>query len=254
MSISCVFFCDHRSKTLFTSIEMYCLCMKKVLLLALCLLSMHSVGAAQEEKRFLQVSPQAMPRDTNARRASELVEVIRLDSTIKLDIYYAFSDKNVFGKKFYAEARAFLQRPAAEAFVRAHRAVKKHGYGLLITDAYRPWRVTKMFWDITPPDKREFVANPNDGSRHNRGCAVDVTLYDLSTGKEVSMPSKVDEMSERAYPTYMGGTEKSRALRDLLKSVMEAEGFKVIRNEWWHFDYKDWREYPIMDIEFREIH
>ncbi len=205
------------------------------------------------DANFYQASPAMMPRDTNAKRKPELVEVHKLDSTIKLDIYYASANKNVFGKKFYSEARAFLQKPAAEAFVRAHHAVKKHGYGLMITDAYRPWRVTKAFWEITPPEKREFVANPNDGSRHNRGCAVDVTLYELATGKEVEMPSKVDEMSERAYPTYMGGTEQSRKLRDLLKMALEAEGFKVIRNEWWHFDYKDWREYPILDVEFQDI-
>ena len=55
----------------------------------------------------------------------------------------------------------------------------KQGYGLLIFDAYRPWYVTKIFWDATPPDKHQFVADPAQGSRHNRGCAVDLTLYDL---------------------------------------------------------------------------
>ena len=72
------------------------------------------------------------------------------------------------------EPRAFLQRPAAEALVRAHRALAApHGFGLLVFDGYRPWRVTKLFWDVTPPEKHEFVADPAKGSKHNRGCAVD---------------------------------------------------------------------------------
>ena len=129
----------------------------------------------------------------------------------------------------------------------------RQGYGLMIFDAYRPWYVTKIFWDATPPDKHEFVANPAEGSRHNRGCAVDLTLYDLRTGKEVSMPGGYDEMSERSYPNYAGGTAEERAHRDLLRSAMEQHGFTVFKSEWWHFDYRDWREYAIQNIPFEDI-
>jgi D-alanyl-D-alanine dipeptidase len=146
-----------------------------------------------------------------------------------------------------------LQRPAAEALVRAHRKLKKNGYGLLVFDGYRPWSVTKIFWEVTPPEKRDFVANPAVGSRHNRGCAVDLTLYDLKTGREVEMPSEYDEMTERAHPGYMGGTAEQRFRRDLLRQAMEGEGFAVYPNEWWHFDYKDWRRYPLLNRPFSEI-
>ncbi|MFQ3639424.1 MAG: M15 family metallopeptidase, partial [Chloracidobacterium sp.] len=192
------------------------------------------------------------PVETGDFRPSELVEIIRLDPTIKLDIRYA-TENNFVGRPVYTEARAFLQRPAAEALAQAHRWLQTHGYGLVVFDGYRPWRVTKLFWDLTPPDKRDYVADPAKGSLHNRGCAVDVSLYDLKTGELVTMPSDYDEMSERAHPDYAGGTEEQRRLRDLLRAAMERFDFKVYRYEWWHFDYKDWRKYRVQDIPFAEI-
>ena len=150
-------------------------------------------------------------------------------------------------------ARAFLQRPAAEALLRAHRESMKSGYGLRIFDAYRPWCVTRIFWDATPPVKHEFVADPAKGSRHNRGCAVDLTLYDLATGREVPMPGVYDEMSERSYPNYPGGTAGQRAHRQLLRTAMEKQGFSVLDSEWWHYDYRDWPRYAIQNVPFEEI-
>lgn len=194
----------------------------------------------------------APPKEPGPFRAADLVELQTLEPALHLDIRYATTD-NFAGRAVYPEARAFLQRPAAEAVVRAHRALRTTGNGLLIFDGYRPWRITKLFWDITPPSRREFVADPARGSKHNRGCAVDLSLFDLATGLEVRMPSEYDEMSPRAYPTYDGGTAQARARRDLLRAAMEHEGFTVEPNEWWHFNYKDWKEYPVLDIPFREI-
>ncbi len=192
------------------------------------------------------------PAEKGDFRKPELVELVKLDPTIELDIRYA-STNNFMGTPFYDEARAFLQRPAAEALVRVSRKLKPLGYGLIIHDGYRPWYVTKMFWDATPDDKKIFVANPQEGSRHNRGCAVDLSLYDLKTGQEVEMPSGYDEMSERAYPSYQGGTPEARRLRDLLRHEMELEGFTVYQYEWWHFDYQDWAKYPILNLTFEQI-
>jgi len=155
--------------------------------------------------------------------------------------------------EFYTLAEAYMQRPAAEALVRAHRKLKEQGYGLLIHDAYRPWYVTKMFWDATPEDKKIFVANPANGSRHNRGCAIDLTLYDLKTGKVVEMVAGYDEMTDRSFPDYYGGTTAQRWHRKLLRDVMEAEGFVIYEFEWWHFDYKDWRKYSIGNKRFEEL-
>ena len=192
------------------------------------------------------------PHEKGEFLAPDLVELIDLDPTLQLDIRYATSN-NFLGRPVYKEARAFLQRPAAEALVRAHKKLKAQNLGLAIFDGYRPWSVTKIFWDATPADKKIFVANPKEGSRHNRGCAVDLTMFDLTTGKQVEMPGGYDEMSERSHINYTGGTEESRRLRDILKAAMESEGFVVYEPEWWHYDYRDWKQYPIQNIPFSEI-
>jgi D-alanyl-D-alanine dipeptidase len=192
------------------------------------------------------------PSDPNATRKADLVELVKLDPTIKLDIRYA-GVNNFLGKPVYNEARAFLQRPAAEALVKAHRDLARDGYGLMIHDGYRPWAITKLFWDMTSGFQREFVANPTTGSKHNRGCAVDLTMYDLATGQIVDMPGGYDEMTPRSYPDYPAGPPEARAKRDLLRRTMERYEFSVEPNEWWHFNFKDWKEYPILDIAFSDI-
>ncbi len=200
---------------------------------------------------FSGFAQDAPPKEENKREAN-LVELNELDKTIKLDIRYARAD-NFVGRAVYTEARAFMQRPAAEAVVRVHKKLKQKGFGLVIFDGYRPWSVTKIFWDVTPEDKRKFVANPKTGSRHNRGCAVDLSLFDLKTGKLVEMPTDFDDFTDQASPTYDGATEIKKKNRDLLRKMMKAEGFTVNRNEWWHFDYKDWENYAIYDIPFSAI-
>jgi CubicO group peptidase (beta-lactamase class C family)/D-alanyl-D-alanine dipeptidase len=200
-------------------------------------------------KEALAASP---PAETGNFRDEDLVELVKLDPTIKLEIRYATTN-NFLGTKIYDEARAFMQRPAADALVRAHHALRSLGYGLLIHDAYRPWYVTKIFWDATPPAKKWLVANPAEGSKHNRGCAVDLTLYDLKTGKPVEMVSTYDESTDRAYAEYPGGTSLQRWYRELLRQTMEAQGFTVNPQEWWHFDYKDWQSYRIGNIPFSKI-
>ncbi len=192
------------------------------------------------------------PVEAGNFRKSDLIDLAKLDRRIKLDIRYATAD-NFLSTPVYSSARAFLQRPAAEALQRAHRALLQRGYGLLIFDAYRPWYVTKIFWDATPPDKHEFVANPAEGSRHNRGCAVDLSLYDVETGREVEMTGGYDEMSERSYPNYTGGTAAQRSRRELLRREMENQGFTVFPSEWWHFDYQGWKDYAIQNVPFEEI-
>ncbi len=202
-----------------------------------------SVGAV-----FAQRAP---PKEKNKREA-DLVELTKLDNTIKLDIRYARSD-NFVGKPVYTEARAFMQRPAATAIVAVHKKLYKQGLGLVIFDGYRPWSVTKLFWEVVAEDQRKFVANPEKGSKHNRGCAVDLSIYNLKTGELLDMPSDFDNFTDKASPDYKGGTAEQRKNRDMLRTMMEAEGFIVNKNEWWHFDYKDWEKYAIYDIAFSEI-
>lgn len=192
------------------------------------------------------------PPVESGKLPSDLVELIHLDSSIHLDIKYA-TTHNLTGQPVYTQARAFLQKPAALALVNANKSLHTKGYGLLVFDGYRPWSVTKTFWQKTAHANKRFVADPRKGSKHNRGCAIDLTLYDLKTGKEITMPGVYDEMSERSYPDYTGGTPEQRAMRNLLRSAMEAEEFMVYEYEWWHFDYKDWKQYPILNIPFESM-
>lgn len=191
-----------------------------------------------------EASAATPPAQSSERQAGELVDLATLDPRIRFDIRYATTN-NFMGSVMYDRAQARLQRPAAEALARAQRALAARGFGLLIHDAYRPWYVTRMFWDATPDSLRTFVADPAQGSRHNRGAAVDLSLYDLATGAVAEMVSGYDEFSPRAYPFYPGGTSEQRWLRTVLRHAMEAEGFNVYDAEWWHFDHATWRAWAV---------
>ena len=235
------------------------------LALAACASGSHSAVQATDSTGVFRVKPvrpvaellpiaiaAKPPAESGDFRPADLVELTSLAPTIRLDIRYA-TTRNFLGTPLYSEPRAFMQRPAAEALVRVQRSLAAEGYGLLVHDAYRPWYVTKIFWDAMPLGLHKFVADPAEGSRHNRGCAVDLTLYDLKSGRAVSMPSLYDEATERAYANYAGGTAEQRRLRDLLRRHMEAEGFSVYEFEWWHFDYRDWKSYAIQNVRFEDI-
>jgi D-alanyl-D-alanine dipeptidase len=211
---------------------------------------------ALSPSKFEQLRSDALraipPEQQGEFRADELVDLATLDATLKFDVRYATSN-NFMRAAVYPEARVFLQRPVAEAVVRANKALRAQGYGLVLFDGYRPWYVTQMFWDATPTEMSGFVADPAQGSRHNGGGAVDLSLYDLDTGREVAMPSDYDDFSDRAHPDYAGGTPEQRASRDLLRRTMEAEGFTVNDTEWWHYDHRDWQSYRINNSMFKDL-
>jgi len=163
------------------------------------------------------------PHEDGTFRSPDLVEVAKLDRTIKLDIRYATTN-NFLGTPVYTQARAFLQRPAAEALLHTLRELREKGYGIIIHEDTGRVR-TRIFWDATPRDQKIFVADPKAGSRHNRGCAVDLSLYDLETGAEVTMPSGYDEMTDRAYADYPVATADERARRACCAQIMEKHGF-----------------------------
>ena len=202
---------------------------------------------AELRAAFADAVPPVQPQGL---RASDLVDLRGLDPTLRFDVRYATED-NFLGAPVYDVPGAMLQRPAAAALLAVHRSLARHGLGLCIFDGYRPWRVTKLFWEATPPALREFVADPANGSRHNRGCAVDLSLFDLATGELVDMPSDFDEFTWRAYSAYPGGSARQRWNRELLRTAMEPHGFAVIDSEWWHFDFHLWREYPVLDEPLR---
>jgi D-alanyl-D-alanine dipeptidase len=192
------------------------------------------------------------PKETEARAAADLVSVRSIDHAIKLDVRYATS-QNLLGFPVYTKSAAYLQRPAAEALARADQKLHAQGFGIVVFDAYRPWFVTKMFWDGTSTEAHVFVADPGEGSRHNRGAAVDISLIDLASGKEVPMTGAYDEFSPRSYPRYDGGTAEQRWRRDVLREALESENFAVYPFEWWHFDYAEWRRYGLQNTEFEKL-
>ena len=192
------------------------------------------------------------PDESGAFRASDFVLLSDVDPRIRKDLRYA-STRNFLGTRIYTGARALMQRPAAEALRLVQDDLERRGLGLVVYDAYRPWWVTWLFWEATPPEYRTFVATPSIGSRHNRGCAVDLGLVDLSSGLELPMPSGYDEFTERAYTDYRGGPASHLVNRELLISTMHEHEFTVYRAEWWHFDYEDWSRYRIGNQVFEEI-
>ena len=181
----------------------------------------------------------------------KLVDLKKLDDEFQLDIRYA-STNNFMRSKFYKNERAFFNMSAADRLIEAKNELKKLGYGIIIYDAYRPWFVTKMFWEGTPKNLKHFVANPENGSSHNKGCAIDIGLYDIETGESIVMISGYDEFTERAYPNYMGGSKKQRDIRDMLIQVMERNDFTVYEYEWWHFNYNGC-DSGIMNYSFEEL-
>jgi D-alanyl-D-alanine dipeptidase len=180
--------------------------------------------------------------------ASDLVDVARLDPTIRVDLRYA-DDDNEVGRTMLEASRALLQRPAAEALVRAHRSLAKQGYGIVVLDAYHPWWITKAVWEAAPADVRRVLSNPAEGSGYNRGTTVDVGLFRLSDGATCELPSAYNEMSVRAYTDFPGGTSEQRWCRDLLLEAMETEDFTSLRSQWWRFDWPEGRKFPILNIE-----
>ncbi|HPS71690.1 MAG TPA: M15 family metallopeptidase [Bacteroidales bacterium] len=169
---------------------------------------------------------------------------------LKLDIRYA-TENNFTKQKVYSSADPYLRIPAMRALRKVQDSLSKHNIGLIVFDAYRPYSATVKFYEIVKDTR--FVADPKVGSKHNRGCAIDVSLYDLSTGKELAMPTPFDDFSAKAnatYPELPGDVLQNRAL---LAGVMQAFGFLIYPDEWWHFDYQDWENYPLMDIPLEEL-
>ncbi|MCW6531025.1 serine hydrolase [Sphingomonas sp. MMSM20] len=206
-------------------------------------------GIADLRRAALSATPPAEPPTA---RAADLVAIRRITPGIRLDIRYA-TPNNFTGHPIYESAGAFMQRPAAEALGRVQRELGDQGFGLLIHDAYRPWYVTKIFWDATPPQNRMFVADPSQGSRHNRGAAVDLTMIDLKTGTPIVTTGRYDEFSSRSYTDYVGGSDEQRWLREVLRRAMERNGFTVYPEEWWHFDLDGWQAYPIGNQTFEQL-
>ncbi len=182
--------------------------------------------------------------------AKELVDLEKFIPNIVLDIRYATTN-NFTGEKIYNLAKAYARKPVAEALRKAQADLKKQGLGVKIYDAYRPYEATVKFYETY--HDTTYVASPYRGSRHNRGCALDMTIINLKSQEELKMPTEFDSFSKDAWPTTPISDPIASKNRSLIINVMQKYGFKVNASEWWHFDFIGWQKFEVMDIDFEEL-
>ena len=207
-------------------------------------------ASQKENELYVVTSIDEFRQQVASDPAMELVDLERVIDGIMLDIRYA-TDNNFTGEVIYTMPKAYVRIPVAEALGMVNDSLRAHGMGIIVYDAYRPYSATVRFYEVYPDT--EFVADPKFGSKHNRGCAVDVSLFDLTTGEEVLMPTEFDEFSERARHSYTDLPEEAINNRSLLTGVMKHFGFAPYPSEWWHFDYQGWDKYPLMNISFEDL-
>lgn len=192
----------------------------------------------------------AYQASVKANPDNELVEIKKAIPSVVLDVRYA--TKNNFMKQvMYKQARAFARKPVVAQLKKIQSVLRQQGYGLKIYDGYRPYTITMAFYEKA--SDKNFVANPAKGSKHNRGCALDLTIIDLKTGKEIPMPTQYDSFAPEASPHFEQLPAQVIKNRNFLIETMQANGFKVINNEWWHFDFNGWQDYDLMDIPFEKL-
>ncbi|HEU5293116.1 MAG TPA: M15 family metallopeptidase [Cyclobacteriaceae bacterium] len=205
---------------------------------------------AQYKYGLTPVTLEKYKSSKTANPQNELVNLEKHVPGIKLDIRYATTN-NFTREKIYNIARAYARKPVAESLKKAQAEFNKLGYGIKVFDAYRPYAATVKFYEVY--HDTTYVASPYRGSRHNRGCAIDMTIFDLKTGKDLPMPTEYDSFRKEAWPSTPVKDPVIKKNRDLIISVMEKYGFKVNGSEWWHFDFIGWQKFEVMDISFEEL-
>ncbi len=180
----------------------------------------------------------------------DLIEVNRVIPSITLDIRYATAD-NFTKHVVYPSAKCYLRQKTTLKLQRVQEELQTIGLGLKIFDGYRPKSIQKIFWSLVPDER--YVADPQKGSKHNRGAAVDVTLIDLATQQELLMPSAFDDFSKKAHRDYAAMNALEARNCKLLELIMVKHGFEPLPTEWWHFDDEDWQSYDLLDISFETL-
>ncbi|MBL7857887.1 MAG: M15 family metallopeptidase [Cyclobacteriaceae bacterium] len=216
-----------------------------ILLCSLCFLvqAQNPYGLKTTDYKAYQESVRENP-------AKQLLDLKKFIPDLVLDIRYATTN-NFTGEKIYNLPRAYARKPVAEALKKVQTELAPMGFGIKIFDAYRPYKATMKFYEVYRDTT--YVASPYRGSRHNRGCALDLTLINLKTGEELKMPTGYDSFKKEAWPSTPVQNPEIRKNRTLLITTMEKHGFKVNSSEWWHFDFVGWKNYEVMDIDFEEL-
>lgn len=197
-----------------------------------------------------EIASAVMPAQKDGAIA-ELANLAQIPN-VKFDLRYA-TDNNCFSEPLYTQSNAYLNKDAVAALTKVANRLADYGYGIIVWDAYRPWKVTKLAHDALPEEYKNILPSGEEGSLHNTGNAVDLSLYDLSTGEAIDMISDFDEPSPRQYGSFAGGTGLQRWQRNLLQQLMSLENFKGSDMEWWHFDYDAANKYQLQDIALEEL-
>jgi zinc D-Ala-D-Ala dipeptidase len=181
----------------------------------------------------------------------ELIDVKKLIPTIVLDLRYStinnFTNTILYKKVF----STYVRMPAANALLQIQNGLQKKGLGIKIFDAYRPYAATKLMWDLIHDDR--YVANPKNGSNHNRGLAIDLTLVNLKTVQELDMGTGFDNFTDTAHHTFNNLPKAVLDNRQFLKNTMEQFGFKSFDTEWWHYSWPNDIDYEVLDLNFSTL-
>jgi zinc D-Ala-D-Ala dipeptidase len=232
-------------------VKLLVLALSTILLLVCCENSLRSATlspAAQQTQPEFQPNSLLTQRSTYTNN-SQLVDIQTINPRIRLDMRYATSN-NFLRRKLYPQARCLLRKELAQQLSQVQINLERQGLGLKVYDCYRPLSVQKQMWQVMPDDR--FVANPANGSRHNRASAVDVTLVDRK-GKELEMPTQFDDFTDKAFSDSENVSRSAKKNRQKLRKAMEAHGFIQLATEWWHFDAKNWQKFPLLDVPLDSI-
>lgn len=192
-----------------------------------------------------------LQKEIAADPSQKMIDLKKWIPGINLDLKYATND-NFMHKKLYGSASTtFLRKPAAEDLKKVVENLKDQDLAVKIFDAYRPYSVTEKMWQKVKDSR--YAADPAKGSGHNRGVAVDLTLIDLQTEKELPMGTGFDNFSDTAHSDFTGLSPEILQNRNLLKTVMEKYGFKQLSTEWWHFYLPDASSYELLDLSFSDL-
>ncbi len=222
----------------------------RYLISLLLLLVATTFATAQYKYGLTPTTLEGYQQSIKSNPEKELVDLESFIPGIVLDIRYATAN-NFTGEVIYNSPKAYARKPVATALKKAQEEFNKQGISIKVFDAYRPYAATVKFYEVYRDTT--YVASPYKGSRHNRGCAIDMTLIDLKTGAELEMPTEYDSFQKAAWPSTPVKDPIIKKNRDLIIRVMEKHGFKVNSSEWWHFDFVGWQKFEVMDIAFEEL-
>jgi D-alanyl-D-alanine dipeptidase len=220
------------------------------IVIALGLSNAHAQDSAYNKYHLKTVDSATYVQQMNDSPVYELVNLATYVPSIVADVRYATTN-NFMQRRMYPEAVLYLRKPAADSLRVIQQQLNRMGYGLKIFDAYRPYDVTVQFYEQYRDTT--FVASPYTGSRHNRGCAVDVTLIQLKTGKELEMPTPYDDFTDEAHALSKNTNARAIRNRKVLQKVMTQHGFDIFEAEWWHFDFRGWNRFPVMNVRFSQL-